>query len=267
MDKENLIKISEFSKMTGISRANLIYYDNIGLLTPYYRGENGYRYYSFHNLGKAFLIINLRYIGISIDSIKDYSDNRNPENMEKLFYRINKDIEQEIVRLRHIQESMKIYSEMVSDIDFSRIDEIQKLVLPEKPMFVQPDEVQYVNEDYQSAAMLFYDYAKAQGLNGYFPFGSIVMPDQLMDQAEKKWKFYFSVPKSLSNELRPSGTYLVGYQYGSYGQAASLYERLLSYIKANNLKICGNAYEEYPLNEVSTKNQEEFLICIMIQIK
>ncbi|MHA8138628.1 MerR family transcriptional regulator [Lactobacillaceae bacterium Scapto_B20] len=43
---DDQMKISEFAKLTGISRENLIFYDQQGLLKPISRGQNGYRYYS-----------------------------------------------------------------------------------------------------------------------------------------------------------------------------------------------------------------------------
>ncbi|MDB2120430.1 MerR family DNA-binding transcriptional regulator [Clostridium paraputrificum] len=36
------MQIKEFSALTGIKRENLRYYDQIGLLSPEFRGKNGY---------------------------------------------------------------------------------------------------------------------------------------------------------------------------------------------------------------------------------
>lgn len=43
--KDNYLTISEFSKISEISRKTLIFYDNIGLFSPEYTASNGYRYY------------------------------------------------------------------------------------------------------------------------------------------------------------------------------------------------------------------------------
>ena len=45
MSQKKQLSILEFSRLTGIKRENLRFYDRIGLLSPEARGENGYRYY------------------------------------------------------------------------------------------------------------------------------------------------------------------------------------------------------------------------------
>lgn len=46
MNQKSTMPIREFARLTGIRPANLRFYDQIGLLSPELRGENGYRYYS-----------------------------------------------------------------------------------------------------------------------------------------------------------------------------------------------------------------------------
>ena len=43
MQKKSKMQIKEFSALTGIKRETLRYYDQIKLLSPEFRGENGYR--------------------------------------------------------------------------------------------------------------------------------------------------------------------------------------------------------------------------------
>ncbi|MGL4345287.1 MAG: hypothetical protein ACRCTE_08825, partial [Cellulosilyticaceae bacterium] len=50
----------------------------------------------------------------------------------------------------------------------------------------------------------------------------------------------------------------------AYGESDHLYEKLFAFIKENDLRICGNAYEEYPLNELSTINPNDY--CVKIEI-
>ena len=50
--QDGLYRIGEVSRITGISRDTLHFYDKIGLLTPEYVGpENRYRYYSRKTYG------------------------------------------------------------------------------------------------------------------------------------------------------------------------------------------------------------------------
>jgi len=115
MKDESYMPIKEFSRLTGIKRENLRYYDQIGLFSPEFRGENGYRYYTRSQLTTAYLIISLREIGISIDEIKKYIDIRTPEQMFSLFSAQKKHILTEIKKLKRILEIMQLYVDMAEE--------------------------------------------------------------------------------------------------------------------------------------------------------
>jgi DNA-binding transcriptional MerR regulator len=69
MDKKTLT-ISAFAKLSGLSRKALLYYEAIGLLTPAYRSENNYRYYTYQQQVTAAEIIELKSVGFSLEEIK-----------------------------------------------------------------------------------------------------------------------------------------------------------------------------------------------------
>ena len=102
------MQIKEFSALTGIKRENLRYYDQIGLLSPEFRGKNGYRYYTRNQLTTAYLITSLREIGIGIEEIRRYIDIRTPEEMFSLFSSQKKHILTEIKKLKRILEVMQL---------------------------------------------------------------------------------------------------------------------------------------------------------------
>jgi len=48
MKRETMrLTTSQFAKLHDVNRRTLHYYDNIGLFSPKYKGENGYRYYDY----------------------------------------------------------------------------------------------------------------------------------------------------------------------------------------------------------------------------
>ena len=59
MNQKKQLSILEFSRLTGISRDNLRFYDRIGLLCPEQRGENNYRYYARSQLNSCLLYTSL----------------------------------------------------------------------------------------------------------------------------------------------------------------------------------------------------------------
>jgi DNA-binding transcriptional MerR regulator len=75
------MKISEFAKVTGISRKNLIFYDKIGLLSPAMVDEqNNYRYYTYQQIDTVNVITVLREIGMPLKEIKAYLQERSPSH-------------------------------------------------------------------------------------------------------------------------------------------------------------------------------------------
>ncbi|MDO5294214.1 MAG: MerR family transcriptional regulator [bacterium] len=71
MMEEQYYRIGEVSKITGVSKDTLHFYDKIGLLIPEYIDENNrYRYYSRWNLWQLDIITMCRKLDISIDQIR-----------------------------------------------------------------------------------------------------------------------------------------------------------------------------------------------------
>ncbi|WP_243108677.1 MerR family transcriptional regulator [Clostridium rectalis] len=90
-------KIGEISKIYGISRDSLMYYERLGILKPT-RDINGYRLYTMNDIWKLNLIKELRTFDFSMEKIKEYIDNRTIKATEttltKEIYLIDKKIEE-----------------------------------------------------------------------------------------------------------------------------------------------------------------------------
>lgn len=265
MKKNVSLSISEFSKATGIKRANLIYYDQIGLLTPDYRLDNNYRRYSRKQADYAFLISALRFIGLSIEEIKEYAINRTPQRMLELFAMQEKRIQLEIDTLRKIKNMMKLQSDITKEsmnIDTSEISIVEKQA---EPIYLGQMIEKDKSED--EATIEFYEIALTHGYETGYPFGAVIDQATLLSKNISEAKqFYIKLPSS-RKDFKPAGRYLIGYTKGGYGESEELYRRLLKYIDEHNLKICGDSYEEYPLNEISTINTDEYLIKLEIRIE
>ena len=68
-------------------------------------------------------------------------------------------------------------------------------------------------------------------------------------------------------DKRPGSFYAIGYTRGGFGAGAELHERLFAYIDTNGFEVCGPAYEEYPLNEISICDDNNYLMRIMITVQ
>ncbi|WP_406541438.1 MerR family transcriptional regulator [Clostridium ljungdahlii] len=84
ISSKKYLTIGAFSKLSGINRKNLIYYDNVGILKPVFVKENGYRYYSYSQLDEVSIILALKDLDIPLKKIKNYMENVSPHNLINL---------------------------------------------------------------------------------------------------------------------------------------------------------------------------------------
>lgn len=63
-------RIKDFSKQTGVTVRALHYYDEIGLLKPSYKSSSGHRLYSETDILRLQQITTLKYLGFSLEAIK-----------------------------------------------------------------------------------------------------------------------------------------------------------------------------------------------------
>lgn len=98
-----MFTIGQVAKKYSLSRSTLIYYDNIGVLSPGGRSESNYRLYSESDLKKMDRIQLFRSAGLSLDSIEQLLEKENSELDSTLEGRLL-NINSEIQKLRNQQK-------------------------------------------------------------------------------------------------------------------------------------------------------------------
>jgi DNA-binding transcriptional MerR regulator len=77
-----MFKITEFSKITGLTIRTLQYYDEIGLLIPN-REKNDHRTYSYNDLVIVNEIILLKDMGFKLEAIAEHVSSKNQTDLKK----------------------------------------------------------------------------------------------------------------------------------------------------------------------------------------
>lgn len=67
---ENLLKIGEFAKLTGVTVKTVLHYHKVGLLAEVPRTASGYRQYGFVELNRMRSIKRLKSLGLNLEQIK-----------------------------------------------------------------------------------------------------------------------------------------------------------------------------------------------------
>ena len=260
--------ISEFARFSRVTRDTLLHYDRIGLLSPAVRSGSGYRYYTGGQLAIINVIRTLQQLGMTLEEIKELKDRRTPELTDEVLGRQIDKIEKRIedwVRAKKLLFTVRKTIQSVMDIDE---DAITIQYLPAEAIVVGDLNDFSSGKGYYDPLLSFYHATSEKypqlDLN-YYVWG-IFSSDRLK---RGDWvgpdRFYLYNPEG--NDRKPAALYATGYTRGKYGGAGKLFEKMMGYIDRNGFEVCGNAYEEYPLNEVCIVDEEEYLIKVMITVR
>ncbi|MDR2528173.1 MAG: MerR family DNA-binding transcriptional regulator [Synergistaceae bacterium] len=268
MKNEGLLSISELANFARISRTALIHYDHMGLISPVTRGENNYRYYSHHQIPSINLIVTLQGLDVPLREIMSLLRNRTPENIVDLFSEQSAHINVSIEKLQRAQKLLLTLKSVIEEVVGVDEEKIELHEAEEEHILLGPQNDYSNGTSIEEATLNFYKYCQAKfpGLDMNYPVWGMYTEERLK---RGDWvgpdKFYFKMPDA--PHRKPAGLYVTGYARGNYGATDALYKRLLAYIKEQGLKVCGPAFETYPLNEISVANPDNYLIRLSITVK
>ena len=265
INEKTLISIGKLSKFSRVPRSTLIHYDKVGVLKPTLVSENNYRYYSFDQIGWVNLIKTMQFLGMPLKDIIGISKHRTPEKILRLFSNHINDINSFVVKsldARKLMLTLQTTIENSIAVDENKIEFIYE---PESHIFLGPQNDYSKGKNDWEELLKFYDYCERHGenVNIYYSAWGMFLEERIK-KGDWKYpdKYYLNCPDG--DSIKPAGWYVVGYGRGYYGQTDILYQKIIKYIRENNLVICGPAYETYPLNEISVNNPENYLIRISI---
>ncbi len=272
MFSKKFLTISDFAKISGVSRQTLIYYDRIGLFSPAFVANNKYRMYSHNQVDNIGIITILSDLGVPLKKIKEILADISIETIyTTLKYQINA-IDEKIEKLTVLKE--------MTQIRLEQIEEGKRYLNGDTEFFIRElsedipirigDEINRPQEDIGDETIsAFFDCIEQSGLPLIFSFGYIKNAEDVLQNTDgiisRMW-FRLKDKKS-ANSFIPKGKYLIGYGKGDYGKTNYIYKELLHYAERNGLAITGNVYEEYLIDELSEKNPDNFVLQIRVRIR
>ncbi len=269
MDNE-LLSVSEFSKITRTTRETLYHYDETGLLTPAYRGENKYRYYSIRQLALCNAIRLLIKIGLPLADIKEMIEKRTPELVEE---KLTHQVDELSIRKEKLNQALVLLDTILQTIQSGKASVQDPIVIQSLPaeniMLGRLNDYSKGKTDY-SALYDFYQDAQDICSDIEFDLQYPVWGFYSMERVKNRDfrypdRYYFHNPKG--KDQRPAGMYAIGYMRAGYGCNDILFKRMLDYIEQNGYEISGDAYEEYPLNEICISDDSNYLMRIIITVQ
>ena len=126
--KKDFFTVGEVAQLMGTTVRTLQYYDKQDLLKPSTTSEGGRRLYSSKDLVKLHQIMSFKYLGFSLDEIKEKLFKLDtPNDVAMALERQKKSIEEQIVNLEEaLQAINSLYEEVIAvqEVDFSKYAEI-----------------------------------------------------------------------------------------------------------------------------------------------
>ena len=101
-----MLTISKLAKQFHISRTSILYYEQIGLLQPACRSDNGYRWYGEAEAARLKAILAYRSYGVPLASLNTLLDQPDRSVQEPILQAQFQALEDEIQRLRRQQEAI-----------------------------------------------------------------------------------------------------------------------------------------------------------------
>ena len=125
-DMNDLLKIGELSKVSGVSIDTIRFYENKGLIIPTNRSKKGYRYYDSNTSRMLQFIISSKELGFTLNEIKELINIKVNKNgkCSLALDRIKEkelDIDKKILELKKIKDALnKVSKKCGSSIDGSK---------------------------------------------------------------------------------------------------------------------------------------------------
>lgn len=260
----------EFAKLCKVNKQTILYYDQIGLLSPALKNEKGYRYYSIHQIELFFVIDLLKDLGMSLNDIQQYMQNKSPESFLSLMRQKKKEIikrRQEIERKEKMIELKISLMEEAAHLDFNKITLQQ---LPEATLYLSKNIQNISHEEFDEVVSDFINELNISHLDSGYPIGSITKREHVLKGEFSNYSFlYIEQPNPKGGYpyfQAVKGTFLIGYHTGDIKTISKTYKRLLSELERLNLTLGDYVFEEFIYDTVVKNHKEDFVTKIMMQV-
>ncbi len=270
MDLKNYFTTGEFSKILGVSKDTLFYYDKIGIFSPQLKLDNKYRYYSIFQIEPFYVIYVLKELGMPLNEIKDYMSEKNPSKLINILNKLDLDIDKQILKLKEMKSFIEKKKSLTESAKFIKHQSIDIIDLEEEYLFISlvkdnGDE----NLVFKALAEHIQDYIGSRGFmppsigqinysnsTSHGPYGFLAYFYTKILDPKPDEKIYKKV----------KGSYLTSYHLTGYSNINESYENMINFAVVNNIKTEGYFFEDIVIDELATSGYDNFAVEISIKV-
>lgn len=262
-------KIGEISKIYGIGRDSLMYYEDIGILKPF-RDKNGYRMYKLSDIWRLNLIKELRSLNFPMKKIKEYLDDRNIESTKKILNKeislIDEKIEELLSYKQNIMKRLDTINDELRNLKLYEIDLVyinKRKALELNANITKDEEFDFLIQKLQK------DYENRFTILGNNNIGSSFCLDKIKQGIYNEFKSVFCFledEEEIYNIIFNEGYYLTLTYKGEYKNNKHYINKMFKYIEEKGYKIISDPIEIYKIDIHETEDINEFITEIQIPV-
>lgn len=261
------LTVSQFAKLHNVNKRTLHYYDEIGIFSPDYKGENGYRYYDYMQGVDFEYIKMLKKLNMGLDEIKRYIDNPNEEDFKEIAEVKIKEINQEIKLLNRRKEVLEDKLQKLSKCDEVRNKNYIKVVeCEEEKFFYTP--FKFEDDDLKQLISHIKDvWTVDEYCKG---IGSFVSVEKIQrGEFEEYDGLFIEMLDDIDSDnmiIKPKGKYICAYHMGDWDTLPDFYGEIVKYAEENNLTLVGYSFE-IGMNDFAISDMKDYITQIMIRVE
>ena len=262
-------KIGEISKIYGIGRDSLMYYEDIGILKPF-RYKNGYRMYKLSDIWRLNLIKELRSLNFPMKKIKEYLDDRNIESTKEILNKeiilIDEKIEELLSYKQNIMKRLDTINYELRNLKLYEIDLVyinKRKDLELNANITKDEEFDFLIQKLQK------DYENRFTILGNNNIGSSFCLDKIKQGIYNEFKSVFCFledEEEIYNIIFNEGYYLTLTYKGKYKNNKHYINKMFKYIEEKGYKIISDPIEIYKIDIHETEDINEFITEIQIPV-
>lgn len=262
-------KIGEISKIYGIGRDSLMYYEDIGILKPF-RDKNGYRMYKLSDIWRLNLIKELRSLNFPMKKIKEYLDDRNIESTKEILNKeiilIDEKIEELLSYKQNIMKRLDTINDELRNLKLYEIDLVyinKRKALELNANITKDEEFDFLIQKLQK------DYENRFTILGNNNIGSSFCLDKIKQGIYNEFKSVFCFledEEEIYNIIFNEGYYLTLTYKGKYKNNKHYINKMFEYIEEKGYKIISDPIEIYKIDIHETEDINEFITEIQIPV-
>lgn len=272
---KNKLSIGEFAKLRNVTTETLRHYDRIGLLKPTeVDPKTGYRYYSILQFEELGTIKELRQLGMSIDEIKQYFDNRNLKQSVSILRGKHVKLQKRIKELQQLEENINEKIKYLEDI--SQVTNFDAIVIKD----IEEREILTFDRPIKNQVELSYACIELENeLKEIAPvlasnrYGALIKQKdiELNKYTESIGVFLFikdkeNIDKNYIKKI-DAGKYACKYFKGNYWDIEVNLKKVIDYVDKHGYKMCGDVLRIEQIDISVTDKREEELFEIQVPVR